>query len=113
MSKGIVINEFNVFSPNLGLCLMDFTLTYVLLVLLGWILAWTLSLDFLESKRALILDCFSKMTYFIPCHKVDDASNFARLLLREIDRLYGLAKTIVADRDRKFVSHTGEHFGKD
>ena len=42
---------------------------------------------------------------FLPCSKTSDASNIAKLYFDEIIKLYGLPRTIVSDRDVRFISY--------
>ena len=63
-----------------------------------------------RSKRKknyafVVADRFSNIAHFIPCHKIDNATNIANLFFKEIVRLHKVPKIIVSDQDVKFLAN--------
>nr|KYP38909.1 Transposon Ty3-G Gag-Pol polyprotein [Cajanus cajan] len=61
---------------------------------------------FMHLMNHVLRDCIGKfVVVYMPCHKVDNVSYISKLFFKEVVCLHGLPKTIVSDRDAKFLSH--------
>jgi hypothetical protein len=52
-----------------------------------------------------VVDTFSNIAHFIPCRKTNNATHIDNFFFKEVVRLHGLPRTIVSERDTKFVGH--------
>ena len=58
-----------------------------------------------------VVDRFSKMAHFIPCHESDDVVNVADLFFREIIRLHGVPNTKFQIMILNFLATFGDVYG--
>jgi hypothetical protein len=52
-----------------------------------------------------VVDRFSNMAHFIPCQMTSDGTHVANLFFKEVLRLHSLPRSIVSDKETKFVGH--------
>ncbi|RDX78497.1 hypothetical protein CR513_41215, partial [Mucuna pruriens] len=68
-------------------------------------LEYVVFLGFVVSSKGISVDKFSKMAHFIACSKINDATHVTDLFFKEVVYLHGLPRTIVCDRDVRFLVH--------
>jgi hypothetical protein len=52
-----------------------------------------------------VVDRFSKMAHFIPCHKTNNTTHIADLFFSNVVQLHGMPNTIVLNHDTKFLGN--------
>ena len=58
----------------------------------------------------MIVDCLSKQSICIPCHKTVTAEDMAKMYLQHIYWYYGTPESIVSDRGSQFISYFWKEF---
>ena len=58
-----------------------------------------------KNSIMVVVNRFSKMSYFVPYNKTNDASHMAKLYFKKTIELHGIPRSMVSDRNSKFLSH--------
>ena len=60
----------------------------------------------------MVVDRFPKTAHFVHCYKTNDATYVAESFFQEIVLLHGMPRTIMSDKDVKFISTFGRPQGE-
>jgi transposase InsO family protein len=60
------------------------------------------------TQIMVVVDCFSKMAYFIALTETATTRDLAKVFLKEVWKLHGLPESIISDRDTKWNSEFWE-----
>ena len=58
-----------------------------------------------KANGSILVDIFFKMAHFIPHFKISDATHITNLFFNEYVRIHGLPKSIILDKDTRFIGH--------